>query len=132
MRTHPTAKDGYQLSDLSPQPSAKPDPVVIPNAAFFIAAEESQSPLRSRASLSLRRCIRAIRENPRKSAAKKFLCRRRLHDRLILRVPINFPPRPIRFRRHHARHGMRKAVFHGAMRLLPRAHAFEPVRHMLE
>ena len=45
-------------------------------------------------------------------------------------VPILFLARSVSLRCHHAGDRVRESVLHGAIRLLPRAHAFEPVGHV--
>lgn len=55
-----------------------------------------------------------------------------IEDPLAFAVPMYFSSRPIRLRRHHARYGMGKTVVNGAVRLLARTHACEPIGHVLQ
>src|SRR5579864_5476777 len=55
---------------------------------------------------------------------------RGVRDRLGCRVPENFLAGPVRLRRHHAGDGMRVTIMYRSVGLLPRAHAFDPIRHV--
>src|SRR6202041_3073184 len=47
-------------------------------------------------------------------------------------IPVKFLARPVRLRRHDAGDRMSEAIVHGRDGLLPRTHALEPVRHVLD